>query len=178
MGRVIDFTNSLPRLVSLIFDRFIILEGSLMSKHCRRRARVPYRPICALTVKNSNATAIGYLLHHLAPRKLTLDTCKLTTSSILRLPPSIDALSLSRIQGEDVELSVLPMLSSFVGTHLIVRDCAFITHHFLHLVLGRARLNLRSIAFPTLHYIQIKDCSGVAATREFHWMTGLHNATM
>ncbi|KAF6743602.1 hypothetical protein DFP72DRAFT_1177849 [Ephemerocybe angulata] len=177
MARLMDFTNSLPRLLSLTFDRFAILEGSLTSERWRHLATAPY-PICALTVKNSNATAIGYLIHRLAPRELMLDECKLTTSSILRLPPSIDALSLSRIRGEDVELSVLPMLSSFVGTHLTVRDCPFVTHHFLHLVLGRARLNLRGIGSPSLHYIQIKDCSGADGTREFHWMSGSRKATM
>ncbi|KAF6744567.1 hypothetical protein DFP72DRAFT_1093662 [Ephemerocybe angulata] len=155
MGRIIDLANSLPRLSSLTFNRFIVFEGSLESKHWRRRSPAPL-PICLVTVKNSNATGIKYLLHHLAPKKLTLDACKFTTTSIIRLPACIDSLTLCRIGGMDVELSVLPMVASFVGSHLVIRDCAFFTHHFLHLVHGRAYLNLFGFAFPGLRRLHIE----------------------
>ncbi|KAF6746370.1 hypothetical protein DFP72DRAFT_1050784 [Ephemerocybe angulata] len=162
MGRIIDLANSLPRLSSLTFNLFIALEGSLKSEHWRRRSATPLS-ICLVTLKNSNAPAIKYLLHHLAPKRLTLDACKFTTTSIIRLPACIDSLTLNRIGGIDVEHSVLPMVASFVGSHLVVRDCAFFTHDFLHRVHGRAHLNLMGFAFPGLRRLHIESCPRMRA---------------
>ncbi|KAF5335556.1 hypothetical protein D9611_012212 [Ephemerocybe angulata] len=169
MGRIIDLANSLPRLSSLAFNRFIVLEGSLKSAHWRHRAPPPLS-ILVLAVKNSNATATKYLLHYLAPKRLTLEACKFTNSAIVRLPACIDSLTLSRIGGADAELSVLPMVASFVGSHLVVRNCPFFTHHFLHLVHGRAHLNLMGLAFPGLRRLHIENCRRMTANGLFNFL--------
>ncbi|KAF6744546.1 hypothetical protein DFP72DRAFT_1078395 [Ephemerocybe angulata] len=85
-------------------------------------------PIPALVVKRSNAVA--YELRRPTPH----------------------------VTGKDVERSILPMISSFTGSRLTIRDCAFLMHRFLHLVHGWARLNLISTAFPGLRHLHIEEC--------------------